>query len=73
MLPSRFPRDLTAGRVSRTGRMRWPSRFFFRLPACLLSTHSLPVRFPAEACVATAMVVPRIGVGADDLTSTQPL
>jgi hypothetical protein len=73
MLPSRFPRDLTARRFSPTGRMRWPSRFFFRLPACLLSTHALPVRFPAQACVATAMMVPRIGVGADDLTSTQPL
>jgi len=73
MPPSRFARDLTAGRVSQTGRMRWPSRFVFRLPVCLLSTHSLPVRFPAEACVTTAMMVPRIGVGADDLTSTQPL
>jgi hypothetical protein len=64
MLPSRFPRDLTTGRFSPTDRMRWPSRFFFPLPAYLLSTHSLPIRGSPAACVAKAMIVPRISVGA---------
>jgi hypothetical protein len=60
-LLSGFLRGLAAGRFSPTGRMPWPSRFFFPLP---VRTPPSSLVLARAMTVVTAMTVPRISAGA---------